>query len=122
MGRETSTGDPRGTERVARGDGEVRSSVKASNDRGAKGPQFKGNVGSNKRIVIGPRPSNLMTPEQIQKTFNGLSEGEACLHRVQECWDPCPKAGCFMWPSYLCGIGFLTPVLRGQRCDGAPHN
>ena len=51
--------------------------------------------GSNKRIVIGPKPSNLMTPRQIQQTFNGLSEGEAWLHRVQECWDPCPKAGCW---------------------------
>src|SRR5215831_15954174 len=76
MGRETSTGDPRGSERVARGDGEVRSSKEASNDRGAKGPQFKGNVGRNKRIVIGPRPSNLMTPRQTRKTLNGLSEGE----------------------------------------------
>ena len=35
-----------------------------------------------KRIAIGHRPSNLVNPRQIQMTFNGLSEGEARLHRV----------------------------------------
>jgi hypothetical protein len=39
------------------------------------------------------RPSNLVNPRQIQMTFNGLSEGEAWLHRVQERCVPCPKAG-----------------------------
>jgi hypothetical protein len=38
VGRETSTGDPRGSDQAARGDGEVRSSEETSNDRGAKGP------------------------------------------------------------------------------------
>jgi hypothetical protein len=37
-GRETLTGDPRGSDRAAQGDGEVRSSEETSNDRGAKGP------------------------------------------------------------------------------------
>ena len=46
-----------------------------------------------KRIAIGHRPSNLVNPRQIQMTFNGLSEGEAWLHRVQERCAPCPKAG-----------------------------
>ena len=46
-----------------------------------------------KRIAIGHRPSNLVNPRQIQMTFNGLSEGEAWLHRVQERCVPCPKAG-----------------------------
>jgi hypothetical protein len=35
------------------GVGEVHSSAESSNDRGAKGPYFKGNVGSNKRKAIG---------------------------------------------------------------------
>ena len=46
-----------------------------------------------KRIAIGHRPSNLVNPRQLQMTFNGLSEGEAWLHRVQERCVPCPKAG-----------------------------
>ena len=46
-----------------------------------------------KRIAIGHRPSNLVNPRQLQMTFNGLSEGEAWLHRVQERCAPCPKAG-----------------------------
>ena len=46
-----------------------------------------------KRIAIGHRPSNLVNPRQIQMTFNGLSEGEAWLRRVQERCAPCPKAG-----------------------------
>ena len=46
-----------------------------------------------KRIAIGHRPSNLVNPRQLQMTFNGLSEGEAWLRRVQERCVPCPKAG-----------------------------
>jgi hypothetical protein len=37
-----------------------------------------------KGIAIGHRPSNLVNPRQIQMTFDGLSEGEAWLHRMQE--------------------------------------
>jgi hypothetical protein len=47
-----------------------------------------------RRTAIGHRPSNLVNPRQIQMTFNGLSEGEARLYRVQERCVPCPKAGC----------------------------
>ena len=39
-------------------------------------------------------PSNVLKPRQIRKTLNGLSEGEAGCHRVQERCAPCPKAGC----------------------------
>src|SRR5260370_32486788 len=45
-----------------------------------------------KRTAVVRRPSNLVNPRQIQMTFNGLSEGEAWLHRVQERCVPCPKA------------------------------
>jgi hypothetical protein len=44
VGRKIPTGTPRGADWAGSGDGEVRSSNEASNDRGAKGPQFKGNA------------------------------------------------------------------------------
>jgi RNA-directed DNA polymerase len=44
---------PRGAEQVATGVGKAHSSEEASNDRGAKGPEFQGNVTSGKRAEIG---------------------------------------------------------------------
>ena len=63
-GSETPTGSLRGTDRAGSGDGEVRSSVEASNDRGAKGPRFKGNAGSSQNREIGV---SLTTPPKVRE-------------------------------------------------------
>jgi len=68
------------------GVGEVHSSEEASNDRGAKGPWFKGNVGSNKRKAIGARLglATLETPRQIQTTFKRLKRRWSWVFTVCE--------------------------------------
>ena len=52
-GGKAPTQAPRGDEAVRAGVGEVHSSKEPSNERGAKGPQFQGNVTSGKRAEMG---------------------------------------------------------------------
>jgi hypothetical protein len=66
---ETTTGSPRGTGRAGRGDGGARSSQEASNDRGAKGPWFKGNAASRESAGI---DVSLPTPESVRKLQRAL--------------------------------------------------
>ena len=51
------------------GDGKVRSSEETSNDRGAKGPEFKGNAGSSQSREIGV---SLTTPPSVRKLQRAL--------------------------------------------------
>ena len=66
---------PRGDEAVRAGVGEVHSSEEPSNDRGAKGPQFQGNVTSGKRAEIG----NSLPPQiklwELQEALHAKAKG-----------------------------------------------
>jgi hypothetical protein len=67
--QKSSTGGPRGQGREVSGDGEARSSEEAGNDRGAKGPQFKGNAAKSKSAEI---DMSLTTPPSVRKLQRAL--------------------------------------------------
>lgn len=74
-GKKNSTGDPRGGGRTETGVGEVHSSEEARNERGAKEPQFQGNVTSGKRAEIGeslPPPFKLW---ELQEALHAKAKG-----------------------------------------------
>ena len=74
-GKTNSTGDPRGEGRVETGVGEVHSSEEARNERGAKEPQFQGDVTSGKRAEIGeslPPPFKLW---ELQEALHAKAKG-----------------------------------------------
>ena len=65
--------------RAASGVGKVHSSKEASNDRGAKGPEFKGNAGRSQSAEI---DMSLTTPPSV-RAFRTLSiAGQASVKRI----------------------------------------
>jgi RNA-directed DNA polymerase len=101
----TPTGAPRGEGPVTTEIGEAHSSEEASNDRGAKEPQFQGNETSKDRAEIG---ESLPTPEklwELQETLYAKAKGEPVyrfyalydkLHRLDvlaEAWRKCRDNG-----------------------------
>ena len=74
-GKTNSTGDPRGGDRAETGVGEVHNSEETRNERGAKEPQFQGNVTSGKRAEIGeslPPPFKLW---ELQEALHAKAKG-----------------------------------------------
>jgi hypothetical protein len=61
-GQSAPTGTPRGADRAGADDGEARSREEAGNDRGAKEPQFQGDVSRSDRAEIG---ASLAAPEKL---------------------------------------------------------
>ena len=65
---------PRGDEAVRAGVGEVHNSEEPSNDRGAKGPQFQGNVTSGKRTHQSKAQTQYADHARaMARTFNKIS-------------------------------------------------
>ena len=66
---------PRGDEAVRAGVGEVHSSKEPSNERGAKGPQFQGNVTSGKRAEIGASLPPQIKLWELQEALHAKAKG-----------------------------------------------
>jgi len=66
---------PRGAEQVATGVGKAHSSEEASNDRGAKGPEFQGNVTSGKRAEIGVSLPPQIKLWELQEALHAKAKG-----------------------------------------------
>jgi len=66
---------PRGDEAVRTGVGEVHSSEEPSNDRGAKGPQFQGDVTSGQRAEIGASLPPQIKLWELQETLHAKAKG-----------------------------------------------
>ena len=81
-----NTGDPqrwckptealRGVEQVATGVGKAHSSEEASNDHGAKGPEFQGNVTSSKRAEIGVSLPPQIKLWALQEALHAKAKGK----------------------------------------------
>ena len=104
-GQAAPTGTPRGAGRAAADDGEARSSEEAGNDRGAKGPQFQGNVSRSERAEIG---ASLAPPGklwELQAALHAKAKGNPAyrfyalydkVHRqdvLAEAWRRCRANG-----------------------------
>jgi RNA-directed DNA polymerase len=66
---------PRGADQVGPGVGEAHSSEEASNDRGAKGPQFQGNITSGNRAEIGASLPPQIKLWELQETLHAKAKG-----------------------------------------------
>ena len=66
---------PRGDEAMRAGVGEVHSSKEPSNERGAKGPQFQGNVTSSKRAEIGASLPPQIKLWELQEALHAKAKG-----------------------------------------------
>ena len=74
-GGKAPTQAPRGDEAVRAGVGEVHSSKEPSNERGAKGPQFQGNVTSGKRAEIGISLPPQIKLWELQEAMHAKAKG-----------------------------------------------
>jgi RNA-directed DNA polymerase len=74
-GGKAPTQAPRGDEAVRAGVGEVHSSKEPSNERGAKGPQFQGNVTSGKRAEIGRSLPPQIKLWELQEALHAKAKG-----------------------------------------------
>lgn len=74
-GGKDPTQAPRGDEAVRAGVGEVHSSEEPSNERGAKGPQFQGNVTSGKRAEIGKSLPPQIKLWELQEALHAKAKG-----------------------------------------------
>ncbi len=103
--RRAPTAAPRGADRAAADDGEARSSEEAGNDRGAKEPQFQGNVSRSDGAEIGaslPPPEKL---RELQAALQAKAKGNPAdrfyalhdkVHRkdvLAEAWRKCRANG-----------------------------
>ena len=74
-GGNNPTQAPRGDEAVRAGVGEVHSSKEPSNERGAKGPQFQGDVTSGKRAEIGKSLPPQIKLWELQEALHAKAKG-----------------------------------------------
>ena len=99
------------------GDGKVRSSEETSNDRGAKGPEFKGNAGSSQSREIGV---SLTTPPSVRKLQRALyakaKANPTC--RFYALYDKIYRKDVLLWAWSCCRANGGSAGVDGQSFAG----